>query len=180
VLSPAEPRGPPGAASPGPRPRPALGVGPFIPHPGLPQPRAPAEEEKGAPGQSGRPRATTRAQSPGHAAIPAPRRNRSRRGPHRSRARARSPQPRPLPGSRQGLPGRGRTARASRLSGVQRRPEVSPAPPPQRPTSSPPRPDPSPRCLREASRRLRREADGRAARRAGAEPVARSPPGRLP
>lgn len=75
-----------------------------------------------------------------------PRVNRTCRGPHRPRARlqarspalyraaARPPLPRP---HRPGVP----------VSGVQRRPEVSPAPPPQRPTSSPPRPDLSPRCL---------------------------------
>lgn len=75
-----------------------------------------------------------------------PRVNRTCRGPH---GPAPDPKPAAPPSTGQppGLPRRGLTARESRVSGVQRRPEVSPAPPPQRPTSSPPRPDPSPRCL---------------------------------
>lgn len=100
--------------------------------------------ERPAPGHHPRPESRPRRRFPPRGG------NRSRRGPHRSRAGARSPQSRPLPGSRQASPGRGLPARASRLSGAQRRPEVSPAPPPQRPTSSPPRPDPS---LRDASER---------------------------
>lgn len=75
-----------------------------------------------------------------------PRVNRTCRGPH---GPAPDPEPAAPPSTGQppGLPCRGLSARESRVSGVQMRPEVSPAPPPQRPTSSPPRPDPSPRCL---------------------------------
>lgn len=176
-------RGPPGAATPGPRPRPALGVGPFIPHPGLPQPRAPAEGEKGAPGQSGRPgpQPAPRVQATPRFPPACPRMNRTCRGPHRSRARpeARSPAlyraaakpPRPRP-HRPGVRVVRRSPAAGSLPGApSSAPDFLAAE--ARPFSAMPR----------ASRRLPKEADSRAARRAGgrrAEPEARSPPGRLP
>lgn len=170
-------RGPRGAASPSPRPRPGLRVGPFIPHPA---PAAAPRSCRGREGSSGAQRP-----APGHNPRPEPRPrrdsrprvNRTCRGPHRSRVRpeARSPalyraavRPPLQRPHRPGVPVVRRSEAAGSLPGApSSEPDFLAAE--ARPFSAMPR----------ASQRLPREAYVRAAWRAGGGEQSQRPEARL-